>query len=178
MESLRGQLLVASPSLLDPNFRRSVLLVTEHTPEGAAGLILNRPSEAEVQEIVPQLEWLADPQERIYIGGPVEPNAVLVLAEFEDPAESPVPVFGDLGFVALDESEDDVTLRRKRIFAGYAGWGGGQLESELERDDWIVEAAYPDDVFGDDGDLWRTVLRRKGGVFELVARMPEDPSLN
>jgi putative transcriptional regulator len=178
VESFRGQLLVASPSLLDPNFRRSVVLVTEHTHEGAAGLILNRPSEAAVHDVVPQLEWLADPAERIYVGGPVEPNAVLVLAEFEDPADSPVPVFGDLGFVALDDADDDVAVRRKRVFAGYAGWGGGQLEGELERDDWIVEPAYPDDVFGDDAELWRTVLRRKGGVYELVARMPEDPSFN
>jgi putative transcriptional regulator len=65
------------------------------------------------------------------------------------------------------------------VFAGYAGWGGGQLEDELARDDWIVEPAVPDDVFaGDAVDLWRDVLRRKGGVFELVARMPDDPSLN
>jgi putative transcriptional regulator len=70
-------------------------------------------------------------------------------------------------------------VRRRRIFAGYAGWGEGQLEEELERDDWILEPALPDDVFADDSDgLWGGVLRRKGGVFELVARMPEDPSVN
>jgi putative transcriptional regulator len=178
VESLRGQLLVASPALLDPNFERSVVLITEHTPEGAAGLILNRPSEAAVADIVPELEWLADLRERIYFGGPVEPNAVLALAEFEDPSESPVPVFGDLGFVPLDSGSVAVDLRRRRIFAGYAGWSGGQLEDELERDDWILEPAFPDDVFAEDDELWRTVLRRKGGVFELLARMPDDPSLN
>jgi putative transcriptional regulator len=179
MESLRGQLLVASPSLLDPNFRRTVVLVTEHGEQGAAGLVLNRPSETAVEEVVPQLEWLAEPSERIYVGGPVEQHAVLVLAEFVDPSDSPVHVFGDLGFVALDEPDEELGVRRKRVFAGYAGWGAGQLEAELERDDWILEPARADDVFGDDVEgLWRVVLRRKGGIFELVARMPDDPSVN
>ena len=178
MDTLRGQLLVASPSLLDPNFRRTVVLVTEHSDEGAAGLVLNRPSEAAVEDVVPQLDWLAEPETRIYLGGPVEQNAVLVLAEFDDPADSPVPVFGNLGFVALDDASVAVA-GRKRVFAGYAGWGGGQLENELGREDWIIEEALPDDVFGDDSDgLWGSVLRRKGGVYELVARMPEDPSVN
>jgi putative transcriptional regulator len=179
VDSLRGQLLVASPGLLDPNFRRTVVLVTEHGDHGAAGLVLNRPSEASVEEIVPQLDWLAAPGEPVYIGGPVEQNAVLVLAEFEDPEQSPVQVFGDLGFVALDEEEEAAEVRRRRIFAGYAGWGEQQLEAELARDDWILEPAVADDVFAEDGaELWRSVLRRKGGVFELVARMPEDPSVN
>ena len=178
MKSLRGQLLVASPSLLDPNFRRTVVLVTEHGDEGAAGLVLNRPSESAVGEVVPELDELADPAECVWVGGPVEQNAVLVLAEFEDPEESPVNVFGDLGFVALDR-DDPAPVRRSRVFAGYAGWGGGQLEAELAREDWIIESAEPDDVFTADGEqLWSDVLRRKGGVYELVARMPEDPSLN
>jgi putative transcriptional regulator len=178
VESLQGQLLVASPSLLDPDFRRTVVLITEHGDHGAAGLVLNRPSETTVNEVVPQLEWLADPTERVFVGGPVEQNAVLVLGEFEDPDESPVNVFGDLGFVALDE-HDATSVRRQRVFAGYAGWGEGQLEAELERDDWIVEPALVEDVFAEDVDvLWGVVLRRKGGIFELVARMPEDPSVN
>jgi putative transcriptional regulator len=178
METLRGQLLIASPSLLDPNFRRTVVLVTEHGDEGAAGLVLNRPSESAVAEVVPELDELADPADVVWVGGPVEQNAVLVLAEFDDPEESPVRVFGNLGFVALDR-EEPAPMRRSRVFAGYAGWGGGQLEEELAREDWIIEEALADDVFTADGEeLWRDVLRRKGGVYELVARMPEDPSLN
>jgi putative transcriptional regulator len=179
VDTLRGQLLVASPSLLDPSFRRTVVLVTEHSDEGAAGLVLNRPSEVAVEDVVPQLDWLAEPETRVYLGGPVEQNAVLVLAEFGDPADSPVPVFGNLGFVALDDATVAVDVRRKRVFAGYAGWAGGQLEAELGREDWILEEARPDDVFGDEPDsLWAAVLRRKGGVYALVARMPEDPSVN
>ena len=178
MDTLQGQLLIASPSLLDPNFRRTVVLVTEHGEHGAAGLVLNRPSESTVGDVVPQLEWLTEPDARVFVGGPVEQNSVLVLGEFEDPDDSPVPVFESLGFVALDE-EQDARVRRLKVFAGYAGWGGGQLEAELGREDWIIEAAATDDVFAHDPEaLWSAVLRRKGGIYELVARMPEDPSLN
>ena len=180
MPSLQGQLLVASPGLLDPNFRRTVVLVTEHTEDGAAGLVLNRPTESEVSEIVPALESLVDDGEPIFMGGPVQPNGVLVLGEFLDPDDAAVPLFGSLGFPSLDEPDDVVPLTtRRRIFAGYAGWGSGQLEDELAREDWILEEAQPDDAFTEaPQELWADVLRRKGGIYELVARMPEDPSVN
>ena len=180
MESLQGQLLIASPALLDPNFHRAVVLVTEHSEEGAAGLVLNRPSPVAVAEAVPALESLVDDGEQVWVGGPVQSDAVLVLGEFEDPEDAAVPLFGALGFPSLDDPDEilPVTIRR-RVFAGYAGWGAGQLEGELARDDWIVEPADADDAFTEaPEELWRDVLRRKGGVYELVARMPEDPSLN
>jgi putative transcriptional regulator len=177
---LQGQLLVASPALLDPNFRRTVVLVTEHTEDGAAGLVLNRPTESEVSEIVPALESLVDDGEPIFMGGPVQPNGVLVLGEFLDPDDAAVPLFGSLGFPSLEEPDEVVPLTtRRRIFAGYAGWGSGQLEDELAREDWILEEAQPDDAFTEaPQELWADVLRRKGGIYELVARMPEDPSVN
>jgi putative transcriptional regulator len=182
VDTLQGNLLIASPSLHDPNFRRTVVLVTEHNDEGAAGLVLNRPSPSSVSELVPQLEELVDDvdDDQVWLGGPVQPNAVLVLGEFVDPDDAAVPLFGSLGFPSLDEPEDVVpATTRRRVFAGYAGWGAGQLESELERDDWIVEPAQDDDAFTDSpGNLWADVLRRKGGIYELVARMPEDPSVN
>jgi putative transcriptional regulator len=178
--SLQGQLLVASPGLLDPNFRRTVVLVTEHTEDGAAGLVLNRPTESEVAEIVPALESLVDDGEPVFMGGPVQPNGVLVLGEFLDPDDAAVPLFGALGFPSLEEPDEVVPLTtRRRIFAGYAGWGSGQLEDELAREDWILEEAQPDDAFTEaPHELWADVLRRKGGIYELVARMPEDPSVN
>jgi putative transcriptional regulator len=179
-ESLQGSLLVASPGLVDPNFWRTVVLVTEHNEEGAAGLVLNRPSPSAVSELVPQLEEIVDDGEQVWFGGPVQPNAVLVLGEFLDPDDAAVPLFGSLGFPALDEPADVATITtRRRVFAGYAGWGAGQLEQELERDDWILEPASNDDAFTDTpDDLWADVLRRKGGIYELVSRMPEDPSVN
>ena len=179
-DSLLGHLLVASPSLLDPNFRRTVVLITEHTEEGAAGLVLNRPSDAGVSELVPQLEVLVDDGEQVWLGGPVQPDSVLVLGEFVDPDDAAVPLFGALGFPALDEPVEVVTATtRRRVFAGYAGWGAGQLEDEVERDDWFLEPSLPDDPFTESpGELWSDVLRRKGGIYELVSRIPEDPSVN
>ena len=180
MESLQGHLLVASPALLDPNFRRTVVLVTEHSGQGAAGLVLNRPSAAPVAELVPQLEGLAGGGEEVWLGGPVQQDAVLVLGEFVDPDDAAVPLFGSLGFPSLDDPADVVpATTRRRVFAGYAGWGAGQLEGELARDDWILEPASNEDAFTDNPrDLWADVLRRKGGIYELVARMPEDLSVN
>jgi putative transcriptional regulator len=180
VDTLQGQLLIASPGLLDPNFRRTVVLVTEHNEEGAAGLVLNRPSPTEVSEVVPLLEPLVEDGEQVWVGGPVQPNAVLVLGEFLDPDDAAVPLFGSLGFPSLDEPDEVVPMTtRRRVFAGYAGWGSGQLEDELSREDWIVEPALPDDAFTEAPDeLWRDVLRRKGGIYELVSRMPEDPSVN
>ena len=180
MESLRGHLLIASPALIDPNFRRTVVLVTEHTDDGAAGLVLNRPSLVEVGAAVPQLEELVDEDDQVWVGGPVQPEAVLVLGEFLDPDEAAVPLFESLGFPSLDEPEGIVpATTRRRVFAGYAGWGAGQLEEEVANEDWILEEALADDAFTEEPDeLWREVLRRKGGIYELVARMPDDPSLN
>jgi putative transcriptional regulator len=181
VESLTGHFLIASPAIHDPNFRRTVVFVTAHNEEGAIGLILNRRSEATVGEAVPQLGSVASREEPIFVGGPVNPEGVAVLAEFDDPDEAGIVVLEDVGFVALDDALDEgpPQVHRARVFAGVAGWGPEQLEDELERDDWIIEPADADDIFTDDPEsLWSDVLRRKGGQYELVARMPFDPSLN
>ena len=181
MESLAGHFLIASPSILDPNFHRAVVFVTAHSEEGAVGLILNRRTEATVAEAVPQLGQVAGLEDPLFVGGPVNPEGVAVLAEFDDPDEAGVVVLEDVGFVALDQAleEGPPDLHRTRVFAGVAGWGPEQLEDELERDDWIIEPAERDDIFTDDPDqLWSDLLRRKGGAYALVARMPVDPSLN
>ena len=181
MDSLQGQLLIASPALEDPNFRRTVVLITAHGDDGAVGVVLNRPSEATVDEAVPQLGALTDGEDVVFVGGPVNPSGVAVLAEFDEPDEAGVHVLDDIGFVDLEQALEGSppALRRRRVFAGVAGWGEGQLEDELERDDWILEPALPEDVFAADAhELWSAVLRRKGGAYALVARMPEDPSMN
>ena len=181
MESLKGQLLLASPALFDPNFRRAVVLITEHTDEGAAGLVLNRPSETAVADAVPDLLPLVAEEERVYVGGPVQGSAVLVLAEFDDPEEAALLVVDDVGFVPGDGDFDllAAATRRARVFAGYAGWGPGQLEAELEESSWIVESSPAPELFPEpEADLWAHVLRDKGGVYRVVALMPEDPSVN
>ena len=181
MESLRAQLLVASPQLADPNFARTVVLITEHNDEGAMGIVLNRPATTTVADAAPELEELVIPGDDVYVGGPVQPSSVIVLAEWEEQSETAVPVFDGVGFVGAgaDPEELSRTVIRARVFAGFAGWSPGQLEIELERDDWILEPALPDDVFTETPDeLWSDVLERKGGPYALVARMPLDPSLN
>lgn len=166
---------------MDPNFERTVVLITAHNDEGAIGLILNRCSAATVGEAVPQLAPVIDEDDPVFVGGPVNPDGVAVLAEFEDPGEAGIVVLDDVGFVAIEDALEDSPpdLQRTRVFAGVAGWGPEQLEDELERDDWIIEPADVDTIFTDDPDkLWSEVLRRKGGRYELVSRMPLDPSLN
>jgi putative transcriptional regulator len=181
VDSLKGQLLLASPALFDPNFRRSVVLVTEHTDEGAAGLVLNRRSETPVAEAVPDLQRLVGDEELVYVGGPVQQDSVLVLAEFDDPGEAAMLVVDDVGFLPGDGDFELLagTTRRARVYAGYAGWGPGQLEEELEESSWIVAEGGGLDLFPEpETDLWGSVLRDKGGVYRVVALMPEDPSLN
>ncbi|MFN2617031.1 MAG: YqgE/AlgH family protein [Thermoleophilaceae bacterium] len=173
-DSLKGNLLIAAPSLFD-YFRRAVVLVLDHSDEGAMGVVLNRTSETPVADAVPVLAGLADHDELVHVGGPVAPEAVVALGDFEDPAEAGAPVMGSLGL--LDPDRADASLRRLRVYAGYAGWGPGQLEGELEEKAWIVEPATAEDPF-EDGDMWSAALERKGGAFALLATMPSDPSLN
>ena len=173
-KSLRGQLLIAAPSLFD-YFRRTVILVIEHTEKGAMGVVLNRPSDTTVAEAVSALAELADADEVVRVGGPVSPEAVVALGDFEDPDDAGTGVVGSLGLI--DPDAPDPALRRLRVYAGYAGWGPGQLDGEIEEGAWIVDSADPEDPFKD-GDLWAEALQRKGGVYSLLATMPSDPSLN
>jgi putative transcriptional regulator len=181
-DSLRGKLIIAAPTLLDPNFARSVVLIAEHTEEGAMGLVLNRPATTLVDEAVPDLAWLAEEEERVWVGGPVAETAVIVLAEWDRPELAGALVEPDLGFVGSDADQPDEldgAIRRARVFAGHAGWGPGQLEEELAEEAWIVEPPRREEIFTTDPDaLWGTVLRRKGSRFALLATMPPDPSVN
>ena len=180
MESLRGHLLIAGPGLVDPNFWRTVVLVGEHSDEGALGVVLNRSSETSVEEAVPELALLAEGMGAVHVGGPVQPSAVVVLADFAEPDDAESLVLESVGFLPAEvEPESLGELRRARVYVGYAGWGPGQLDGELEEGSWIVEPALPDDVFTSDPEgLWSAVLRRKGGPFGVLASMPADPSMN
>lgn len=173
-ESLAGQLLIASPAMGDW-FRRSVVVVVEHNDEGAFGLVVNRPSETMLGGVAEELAAAFGPDRLIHIGGPVSPGSVTAIAEHPDPAVSTKLVTGDVGMVDLENPPQG--LGRVRVFAGYTGWGPGQLDSEVEADAWVLEPARPGDPFGDE-ELWSQVLARKGGQYAMLARMPEDPSLN
>ncbi len=180
-ESLTGQLLLASPALRDPNFRRTVVLVSVHSEQGAMGIVLNRPSAVTVGEAIPQLEQAVAEEEPVYVGGPVQPSSIVFLAEFLDPSPAGLLVFGRVGFPAPDAGIEELSeaTARTRVFAGYAGWGEGQLDAEVDQGDWIAQAALPEDVFTEiPAQLWSSVLTRKGGGYALIARMPADPSVN
>jgi putative transcriptional regulator len=173
-ETLRGQLLIAAPSLFD-YFRRTVVLVLEHTEDGAMGVVLGRESETPVAEAVPVLAPLADAADVVQVGGPVAPDSVVALGEFEDIEDAGMQVVGSLG--TLDPESDNASLQRLRVYAGYAGWAPGQLDGELEQEAWVVVPARPEDPFAET-DIWSDALRRKGGGYRLMATMPSDPSLN
>lgn len=181
MASLRAHLLIAAPQLIDPNFHRSVVMVAEHSEEGALGLVLNRPTDVVAADAAPELAELTEPGDVVYAGGPVGASSVIVLADFADPDEAALIVHGSVGFVAAGSEPDwsELSIRRARVFAGHSGWGPRQLEAELEREDWIVEPMRGDELFAPHAeDLWGDVLGRKGGQYALVARMPDDPSQN
>jgi putative transcriptional regulator len=115
----------------------------------------------------------------VYVGGPVQPEAVVVLVELDEPREDAEPIVGQVAYMPPGVDTWELGATRARVFAGYSGWGPGQLEAELEEPAWIVAPAEPDDVFAADPDaLWRNVLQRKGGMYSLIATMPYDPSRN
>lgn len=181
MESLRGKLLIAPPMLADPNFTRTVVLIAAHDEEGALGLVLNRPLETPLSEVSPVLDSLAEPGSMLHAGGPVAPESAVVLADFRDPTLAALMIFGSVGFPSAACELDDLAAgaRRARVFAGHSGWGPGQLDGELTDDGWIVGQLAPDELWQpDSSQLWSTALARKGGSYALLARMPEDPSVN
>lgn len=173
-DSARGKLLVATPVVGD-FFHRTVVLVIEHSDEGAVGLVLNRPSEVLVADAVPSLADSAGVEDVVHVGGPVATQSVLALGDFPDPNEASTQVTGSLGLVDPDDPEAEV--RRLRVYAGHAGWAPGQLDGELEAGAWIVVDPDPDDPFCDE-DAWPRVLRRQGGAYKFLSTMPENPSLN
>jgi putative transcriptional regulator len=180
MNSLKGHLLISSGGLFDPNFRHTVVLLGEHGPEGALGVVINRPLEVTVAEAVPPLAELVPEGEALYEGGPVDPTSPVLLGRFSDEAAPDVHVVGRIGFltgnVPLEARTD---LLRARVYAGYSGWAPGQLEAELAEDAWIVDPAREEDVFDDQPEtLWSRVLRRKGPEYRTMSRMPFDPNMN
>jgi putative transcriptional regulator len=181
--STTGQLLVAAPILEDPNFARTVVLVLDHDDDGAIGVVLNRPSDMTVDgALAPWASHIAAPRV-VFGGGPVEPTAIVAVGRATVAAATDdwSPIFDRVRLVSLDVEPDDMTpeLERLRIFAGYAGWGPGQLDEELAADAWFPVPPTPGDVFtAQPDDLWSTVLRRQPDRLRLFATYPLNPSLN
>jgi putative transcriptional regulator len=184
MEDLSGQLLLATPSLLDPNFHRAVILLLDHGDHGAMGVMLNRPLEVRVDAVLPTWQPYVTEPAVLFQGGPVGLDSALGLVAM--PGDLPEPagirrLDGSLALVDLDTEPATVVphLSGIRVFAGYAGWGADQLEGEIREGSWYVVPSEPRDAFSPDPTLlWRQVLRRQPGDLSYVASFPEDPSLN
>lgn len=181
-ETTRGKLLVAAPTLLDPNFARTVVFMLEHNDEGAIGVVLNRPSELPVATTIEPWAGRTVPPSVIFLGGPVSPSSVIALASvsLDDAGANWNPILGRIGTVDLDVDPSEVPgLDEVRMFAGYAGWSGGQLEAELHDDCWFEVTAELTDVHTDDPDeLWWEVLARQPEPLNRLAHYPRDPSDN
>ncbi|MDF5752586.1 YqgE/AlgH family protein [Spongiactinospora sp. TRM90649] len=185
-----GGLLVATPRLDDPNFRRSVVLVLEHDQDsGTLGVVLNRPSDIAVTQVLPTWDSLVSGPSVLFQGGPVQTDSALALAAVpsgEEPLgwrrlQAGIPAVSRLGTVDLDAPPEILAgeIAQMRIFAGYAGWTPGQLESEIAEGAWyVVDAEQGDTFFADPESLWRAVLRRQPGELAFVATCPDDPTLN
>ncbi|UNO41770.1 YqgE/AlgH family protein [Streptomyces sp. MST-110588] len=193
VSSLTGRLLVATPALADPNFDRAVVLLLDHDEEGSLGVVLNRPTPVGVGDILEPWAPLAGEPGVVFQGGPVSLDSALGVAVVPGGAEGPggeVPgdgplgwrrVHGAIGLVDLEAPPEllAAVLGSLRIFAGYAGWGPGQLEDELVEGAWYVVESEPGDVSAPDPErLWRSVLRRQRNELAMVATYPDDPSLN
>ncbi|MFF5215760.1 YqgE/AlgH family protein [Micromonospora sp. NPDC000442] len=183
-ESMTGKLLVATPALKDPNFDRTVVLLVAHEPGGALGVVLNRATEVPVADVLRDWGDLARHPAVLFEGGPVQPDSAICLARMRPPVRRLKGFHQVSGAVGtLDLSVDPQRLRESvqsiRVFAGYAGWGTGQLEQEIEDGSWFLLDALPGDAFVDrPDDLWPMVLRRQGGMMAAVAHFPPDVALN
>jgi len=188
----KGRLLIATPPLEDPNFDRSVVFMLEHHQSGALGVIINRPTTEPLGGPLDRWAELLTHPAAIFAGGPVEADALVALAQTSTPMAGNTdsdlghdgllaPVMGEV--VSADLSADPMLIadrvRVVRIFRGYAGWGPGQLESEIETGSWLVVDSLPEDVFTEvPQDLWRIVLRRQQGRLAWLATAPDDLSSN
>ena len=181
-----GTLLVASTELIEPTFRRTVIYIIEHNDSGSLGVVINRPSDTAVQNVLPQWAKLAARPKALFVGGPVKRDAALCLATLRIGADiDDVPglrrVDGRVAMVDLDSDPDEIRpyVEAVRIFAGYSGWTFGQLEGELERNDWMVLSALASDLVGPPGtDVWANVLRRQPLPLAMLATHPIEVERN
>ena len=179
-----GDLLVASVALSDGVFDQTVVLLLDHDETGTLGVVVNKYSHIELEDVLPQWADEVNDPRRLFYGGPVSPNGAICLASLADPDAEPPDwrrLFHDVGLLHLDTPVEIVrgAFRDLRIFAGYAGWEPGQLASELARDAWHVVSAQYDDIFGAQAEaLWRSVLHRQGSPLAYFATWTADPDQN
>lgn len=187
MQPTPGSLLIASARLRDPNFARCVLLVLDSDSSGTLGVILNRPSDTPVGQVLEPWQHMTTEPGVFFNGGPVELNAALALGSARPGATTPpgyreLPgTAGPLGIIDLDSSPEELLgrLTALRVYAGYTGWGSGQLEDEIAEGSWHVVPSAAADLFSSTPELlWRQVLHRQPTPLSFMATLPEDANLN
>ena len=184
-EPAPGRLLVATPSLADSNFAHTVVLLLDHDGDGSVGVVLNRPSPVPVSSVLREWAGSVDEPGVLFEGGPVSTDAALAVACVPETGE-PDPIgfrrlFGVTGIIDLDTPPEVLApaVTRLRVFAGYAGWGSGQLEGEIAEGSWYVVDSTTQDIFHPEpARLWGLVLRRQPGELAWVSTKPVDPTLN
>lgn len=180
----KGDLLIATPSLREPTFARTVIAVLEHDDDnGTVGVVLNRPMSVAVSEVVETVSDLITAPSTLFDGGPVAPTTAIALGRVAPGAEPDGWTYVVPPLVTVDLDHDPsllaVSVRDLRVFVGYAGWSAGQLVGEIEEGAWYVVEGLPGDPFGDNPELlWSAVLRRQGWPLSAVAVCPLDPSMN
>ncbi len=182
MDLAPGVLLVAEPALLDPNFRRSVILLCDHGAAGSFGLILNRPTELRLPDVLDEPVGLEHP---LWFGGPVQTDTLHYLHAYADELEHAVAVLDGVGWggpfeeIAAQVRAGALDGNGFRFFVGYAGWGEGQLADEVGEGSWVVLPASAAQVLGGDPSvLWRETMRALGGEYALLSNYPDDPQMN
>jgi putative AlgH/UPF0301 family transcriptional regulator len=181
-----GSLLVAMPSLTDPTFAGTVVYVLDHSETGTLGVVLGRPSQVEIRDVLPGWCDLAVEPGVFHVGGPCETDTALCLAIAPAAVadeESPLRrVAGDVYLVDLDADPLDLPeqVTGLRVFAGYAGWSPGQLAGEVDEGAWACVPGKPDDVLSAAAGprLWRAVMGRQKGRLAVLSTAPADPTVN
>ncbi len=177
--SLAGSLLVAHPNMLDPNFRRTVLFISEHDPsEGALGVIINRPLDRQVADLVTDTPPTGLADVPVFLGGPVGKNQ-LMFAAFEWKKGDGVMLSHNVALTQPSAEPGKKDLVTICAFVGYAGWGAGQLESEVRQKAWLLQKANRSLLKLDRlPNLWFDIMRSLGPWYKMLAAAPDDPSLN
>lgn len=184
MKSLKGHLLVASPELMSPFFTKTVILMLDHSSEGASGVVLNRPTEATITVVSEQVLQESFAWDKpIRLGGPVG-GPLMVLHNQESLADDTI-LPGVFSTIEAEKVEEAIRLKVEPslIIANYAGWGPGQLEGEIQEDSWLILPARVEHIFWpDEEDLWKAVVQEIQsstlGRFLGLRELPEDPSMN
>lgn len=178
----KGMLLISEPFMIDPGFRRSVVLITEHDSKGTVGFVLNQPMGFTISEIMEKDFPYAEAN--VFRGGPVHPDTLHFLHTRGDLIKDCKEIFpgvywgGDYETFAVLFMNNDIQEEEVKFFVGYSGWSAGQLVEEVKENSWIVAPCHPEDIFMEDDDLWKKMIRNLGNKYAHIANFPENPFMN